>query len=117
MVMLSIVMAAKKKPEKRPRAQRRAEDRAQGKLFDASERLFKLEPGGSPDRPIELAAASQVEIEAEARPCPRCRGRLKVLEHAARTVGGDRLRVAQVSCGLCRFHGAMYFRLRPSLPN
>ena len=100
---------AEKKP--RPRAARRQLERQAAKLARARERLADLEAGGSPERPIEIASASQVEVEARSRRCPRCDGELRVDDHDAATIGASRLRVAQVSCPRCGARRAIYFRL------
>ncbi len=78
------------------------------------ERLAGLEPGGAPDRPIEVEAPPVVDIMAEQRPCPLCQGSLHLLEHAAETIEGERLRVARVKCTTCGSAREIYFRL--SLP-
>lgn len=80
------------------------------------ERLAGLEPGGAADRPIDVASPAQVDVIAEARPCPLCDGSLRLREHAAATVGGARLRVAHLVCSACGIGRQMYFRLSaPSL--
>src|SRR5512132_459759 len=98
-----------KKP--RARAVRRQLEREAAKLTRAKERLAELEPGGAPDRPIEVASASQVEPEARSRLCARCDGELLLDEHTAETIGAERLRVARLSCPRCGARRALYFRL------
>jgi hypothetical protein len=93
------------------RAARRAQDRTTEKLGRDLERLAQLAPGGSPERPIALDSASQVEVTARSTPCPRCQGALRVEEHTAETLGGARLRVARVVCAACGARRALYFRL------
>lgn len=106
---------AKRKPS--ARAVRREQDRAAEKLTRDLERLARIEPGGAPDRPIALDSASQVEVAAAAIPCPRCRGEVRVEEHAAEVVGGARLRVARVVCPMCRARRSLYFRLAEATLN
>jgi hypothetical protein len=101
----------------RPRAERRALARANAKLARDLERLALLAPGGAPDHPIELESASQVEVHAEATPCPICEGALRVEEHVANTIGTARLRVAKVVCTHCGARRSIYFRLGTSLPS
>ena len=96
---------------KRKRAVRRAEDRAQGKFAKDLEKIAAHAPGGSPDRAIEIASPSEVEVRARATPCPICRAELRVDEHAAETIGGARLRVAKVTCTFCHAGRSIYFRL------
>ncbi|XXX71734.1 hypothetical protein WMF30_29220 [Sorangium sp. So ce134] len=93
------------------RAARRAGDRAAEKLTRDIERLALLEPGHTPERAIALDAASQVEVAARSIPCPRCRGAFRVEDHAAETLDGVRLRVAQVACSACGARRRLYFRL------
>jgi hypothetical protein len=99
-----------------PRGARRTSTRAHTKIVRERERLALLAPGGAPERPIEVASPSQVEVMADARPCPLCDGSLLVEEHAAETVDGVRLRVARVACAACGSRRAIWFRLaEPSL--
>ena len=98
------------------RTLRRARGRAAEKLARDRERLAQLEPGGAADRPIDVASPAQVDVIAEARPCPLCEGPLRLREHAAVTVDGVRLRAAHVACTACGIRRQMYFRLsEPSL--
>jgi hypothetical protein len=105
------------KKKRSARAERRALARSGVKLARDLERLWLLQPGGSAERPIDLASASQVEITARAMPCPVCEGALQVEEHAALTVGAARLRVARVVCQGCGARRDIYFRLGASLPS
>lgn len=100
-----------------PRAARRADARRSARLARDLERLARLEPGGGAERPIEIDSASQVEVHARAMPCPVCRGEVKVEEHAARTVGAARLRVASVVCSICGLRREVYFRIGGATPS
>jgi hypothetical protein len=102
---------------KRKRTLRRAEDRAQEKLGRDLEKLAALAPGGAPDRAIEIASPSEVEVRARAMPCPVCQGELTVQEHAAETHSSMRLRVAKVTCRVCRRERSIYFRLVGTMLN
>lgn len=95
----------------RRRSARRAQDRARGKLAQDLERLFRLGPGGSAERPIEITSPAELEGKARSLPCPICDGELRVLEHTAETVGTARLRVAKVVCTACRAERSIYFQL------
>ena len=75
------------------------------------DRLARLGPGGAPDHPIEIDSPPVVDIMAEARPCPLCDGSLRLIEHAAETIDGQRLRVARVRCTSCGIAREIYFRL------
>jgi hypothetical protein len=81
------------------------------KLAKQRERLALLEPGGSPQRPIEVESASQVEVHARALPCLRCEGTMIVDDHTAVTIESARLRVARMHCSACGATRAIYFRL------
>ena len=101
----------------RKRTLRRAGDRAQEKLARDLDKLAALAPGGSPERPVEITSASEVEVQARSMPCPLCRGELRVEEHAAETIAGVRLRIARVVCVACRSRRALYFRLAGTMLN
>jgi hypothetical protein len=94
-----------------PNGERRARARAEEKLGRKRELLSKVETGGNPQRPIDVASASVVEAQAKSIPCPRCLGPCRVEEHAADTVEGKRLRIARVACGNCGGRRAIYFRI------
>ncbi|MDC0743499.1 hypothetical protein [Polyangium mundeleinium] len=109
-------MTGKKKPLS-ARAQRREAERAAVKLVRDRERLASLEPGGSPERPIAITSASEVEVAARGMPCVHCSGEVRVDEHLAETVGTSRLRIARVVCPACGVRRSIYFRLGAGLPN
>ncbi len=94
------------------RAERREKDRAQLKLAKDLEKLWKVAPGGSPERPIAITSPSEVEVIAKSTRCPICQGELRMEEHAAETLGQVRLRVARVACVICRAPRGIYFQLR-----
>ena len=81
------------------------------------EKLARLEPGGAPDRPLAIESVAQVEVMATRPPCPLCQGSVRLVEHAAETVAGVRLRVARVACTLCGVARARYFRLDEPAPH
>lgn len=99
------------------RAIRRELARKSVKFARDAERLFLLSPGGSSERPVELASASQVEVHAESTLCPICQGAMRVEDHVAETVAGARLRVAHVRCVMCGSRRSLYFRLGTPLPS
>ena len=99
-----------KKP-KRERTIRREATRRSVALAHDQERLFRLGPGGSAERPVDLASASVVEIRARAAPCPRCAGTHHVDEHLAVTIHGVQLREARLSCRSCGSTRSLWFRL------
>lgn len=110
-----------KKP--RPRTQRRGAERALGKLHEAREQLFRLEPGGAPERPVLVASAAVIEAQAQSTPCPRCEGKLELVEHVAVTVTRDagataaRLREVRLRCRQCGSARSMWFQINDIGPN
>ena len=93
------------------RSTRRGRARAHATLVRDLEQLALLAPGGSPQRPIDVASPAQVEPIVLAKPCPLCEGSLRLEDHAAETVDGVRLRIAAVRCVQCAVHRRLYFRL------
>ena len=91
--------------------------REDAKLARDRERLGRLEPGGDPARPLEVASASLVEPRARSLPCVRCEGEVRVDEHVAEELGGIRLRIARVRCTACGLERPIYFRLGTTLPS
>ncbi len=81
------------------------------------ERLAQLAVGGAPARPLEIDTPPLVEVMAAAMSCPLCGGSLRLVEHAAETIDGVRLRVARVVCTACGVARAIYFRLREVMLN
>jgi uncharacterized C2H2 Zn-finger protein len=102
---------ARRKPTERARTARRAALRASDKLAQKRERLFLLEPGGTPERPIDVEASSVVEPRAAALECPRCQVAFRVEAHRAPSSPGMRLREAEVSCPRCGGRRSIWFRL------
>jgi predicted RNA-binding Zn-ribbon protein involved in translation (DUF1610 family) len=95
----------------RPRTLRRTEARAAAKLVRDRERLFLLEPGGTPERPIEVRSAALVEPKAAQFNCPRCLTPLRVEAHNAPSIEGTLLREDRMICPRCGRHQSIWFRL------
>jgi hypothetical protein len=93
------------------RSARRLRAREHEKLVRDLERLARLQPGGSPERPLVIDSAAVVELRAVAQPCPLCDGPLRLEEHAAVEIDGTRLRVASVACTQCGVRRSFYFHL------
>ncbi len=108
---------AKRAPKRSDRTIRREQERALRRLQDDRERLFALEPGGNPGRPIETASAAVIDAHATSVPCPRCGGHLELLEHAATVHDGVRLREARLRCRQCGSQRSLWFKLVASAPN
>jgi hypothetical protein len=109
---------------KRSRTERREAERDAAKLARARMKLAALEPGGGPDRPIEVTSASIIEPHASSMPCAACGAQaLRVEEHVAVTVGGEgtdptrRLRVVHVICRKCGTRREVFFRIGTVLPS
>ncbi len=100
-----------------PRSIRRAQGRALDKLAGQREKLARLEAGGSPEHPVVLESASQVEVHAGSLRCLRCDGACRVDEHLAETLGGERLRMAKLVCSACGARRSVYFRIAPAALN
>jgi hypothetical protein len=112
-------MSKKRAPRpKSARSERREAERTGVKLAEAGLKLALLEPGGSPERPIEVSSASIVEPHASGLACVACGGSTRVEEHAARTFDGGRsLRIVRVRCTRCGVERDVYFRLGTTLAN
>ena len=107
---------AKRPPKRGERSALREQECARVKLQKDRERLFVLEPGGRPERPLEARSAGVVESQATGVPCPRCGGSLEVIEHAALVHQGVRLREAKLRCRQCGSRRSLWFRIvGPSL--
>jgi hypothetical protein len=100
-----------------PRNERRAAERDAEKLARDREKLARLLAGGAPERPIDVESASQIEPHAVAMRCLRCDGAHRLVEHAAETVDGARLRVARMACVRCGTARAVWFRIAVRLPS
>jgi hypothetical protein len=99
---------------KRARTGRREAAREAAKLARARMKLAALEPGGAPERPIEIASASVVEPHAASLPCAACGASgVRVEEHAAE----EGLRVAHVRCARCGASRPLWFRIGTTLPS
>jgi DNA-directed RNA polymerase subunit M/transcription elongation factor TFIIS len=86
--------------------------------------LAALEPGGAPDRPIEVTSASTIEPHATSMICAACgNSGVRVEEHVALTIEATdreparRLRVVHVLCPRCGTRRGVYFRIGTVLPS
>ena len=74
-------------------------------------RLAQLSPGGSIDRPIEVASSSVIEGRAQdSIPCPHCGGQYRVIEH---TRPIPQRRRVDVQCRHCSTPRTLWFRIVP----
>ncbi|MEP7053243.1 MAG: hypothetical protein ABJB12_22970 [Pseudomonadota bacterium] len=102
---------AKRPPKRSERTLRRAHERAEERLVADRERLFTLEPGGQPERPLDATSAAVIEAQAASVPCPRCRGAQEVTEHSALVHHGLRLRETKLRCRQCGTRRSLWFRI------
>jgi hypothetical protein len=99
------------------RTVRRERERATRKDVRDRTRLAAMEPGGAPDRPLEVSTASLVEPTAASLGCALCAGSLRIEEHAAETIDGVSLRVVRARCSRCGAPRAIWFRIVRALAN
>lgn len=102
---------AKRPPKRSERTVRRAQHRAGERLLADRERLFTLEPGGQPERPLDATSAAVIEAHAAGVPCPRCGGSQEVTEHTAIIHRGVRLRETKLRCRKCGTTRSLWFRI------
>lgn len=87
------------------------------KLAKNKERLALLEPGGAPERPIEVVSASLVEVHAKSIACLACGSESRIESHEAKAFGGGLLRVVAMKCPFCGRGRTLYFRIMPTFAN
>ena len=110
-------MSKKKPKKKRPRTLRRKASRAQQRDIADRLALARLEPGGMPQRPLEVPTAAVVESRAEALGCPRCASPSRALDHDATTVEGVSLRHVTTRCTECEHEREVWIRIVVVAPN
>jgi len=107
---------AKRAPKRSDRTVRREQERAKNRLKEDRERLFALEAGGNPERPIGAASAAVIEGHALGVPCPHCGEKHELLEHSAHVRNGVRLRETKLRCKQCGSERSLWFKIvGPSL--
>lgn len=110
----------KKKPRKSRNSakidRRRAERKARA-LVQAGEQLARLEPGGSPERPLEVVSTAVVEDRARRLGCVPCGGELSISDHAVDRHDEELLRKVSARCQRCHHVRVVWFRITPPLPN
>lgn len=72
-----------------------------------------LEPGGSPERPLDVATAALVEPKARSVACPRCETPFDVASHEAHNDTHGRLREVRLTCRTCALERTQWFRIVP----
>jgi len=107
---------AKRAPKRSARTVRREQERESGRLKEDRERLFTLEPGGNPERPLAAASAAVIESHALSMPCPLCGANHELVEHSAHVKNGVRLRETKLRCRQCGSKRSLWFKIvGPSL--
>jgi hypothetical protein len=101
----------------RPRRARREQERALRKTVRQVQRLAGDLPGGGPERAIEVASASVVELKALGTPCLQCGGELELRHDRASADSGGVLRALELTCRRCHAPRTLWFRVVASGPN
>lgn len=97
---------------KRERTARREVERAFRGMVRDKERMWKLDVGGSPERPIVVESAAVIETRAGLTPCLQCGGELDMVEHVSRTLeSGARRRLVSLRCRQCGAPREMWFTI------
>jgi hypothetical protein len=95
----------------RPRRQRREQERALRAAVKRVERLAEELPGGTPERPIEVASSSVIEPQARATRCPQCASELEIRADRAESTPRGVLRAIDVICRRCHAPRTLWFRI------
>jgi len=90
-------------------AERRAALAAEMARIEADART---QPGCAPDRPFEVEASSVIEVHARGVPCPICGESLRLDQHTAETIRGERMRLVLVTCAACASSRTLYYRIQ-----
>lgn len=108
----------KRKPRSETkRTLERKQERARERLAADRERLFELEAGGAPRVALQVPSPSVIDAHAARVPCPRCDGKLELIEQAAVTLDGVRLREARLKCRACGTPRSLWFRILSETSN
>jgi hypothetical protein len=96
----------------RPRRQQREQQRALRKTVRQLERLAAELPGGSAERPIDVASASIVETKARAIACVQCDAiEMELRGDKATSTARGVLREVAMVCRQCHAPRTVWFRL------
>lgn len=96
----------------RPRRQRREQERVLRKTVRQLERLAGELPGGAPERPIDVAAASVVETKARALLCVQCgTPEMELRDDRATSTARGVLREMAMVCRRCHARRVAWFRV------
>ena len=75
------------------------------------ETIARMMPGGAPDRPIKVGAASVVEARTGNLACPQCEGSYRIEDH--RSIGPGEREVC-VRCRVCGVPRSLWFAIVPT---
>jgi hypothetical protein len=102
-----------------PRARRkqREQERAHRKQVARTESLAGKLPGGSPEQPIEVAAAAVIETRARGTACVQCGGELELRGDRATSTARGIVREIAAVCRRCHAPRTLWFRVVPSSTN
>ena len=78
-------------------------------------RLHALEPGASPDHPIEVRSTSQIEPQARSLRCLLCDQGLQIADQRAYVGGGRVFRALTLRCPRCGEAREVHFVALPPL--
>lgn len=95
---------------KRARSERRQLAHAEKKKADSAERASRALVGATPERPVPIQSAAQVEVLALEHRCFRCAAPMQLLSHEASTHHRG-LRIALLRCRGCGAQRSWYFQL------
>jgi len=95
----------------RPRRKLREQERALRKEVRRTEALAAELPGGSPERPIDVASGSVVEGKARATPCIQCGGQLDLRADRATSTARGVVREIGMVCRRCHAPRILWFRV------
>ena len=99
-----------------PRRQQREQQRALRKTVRQLERLAAGLPGGSPEQPIDVAAASVVETRARAIACVQCEAvEMEFRGDQATSTARGVLRELVMVCRRCHAPRSVWFRVAPGV--
>jgi hypothetical protein len=101
----------------RARRARREQDRALRKEVKRVEELAARLPGGTPELPIDVGAASVIEVKARATPCPQCGGELQIKGDRAEPTARGLLREIALACRVCHAPRTIWYRIATGGPN
>jgi DNA-directed RNA polymerase subunit RPC12/RpoP len=104
-------MATRKKSATRARTARRHSERRLEKLARDRARLAKLEAGGSPERPIEVASSAVVDMRVAELRCTRCEAPLRSQGDVAIASSAHVLRKVDAACVRCGERRIVYVRV------